>query len=132
MKHTRSTDIALLLIRLVFGFSMLYGHGWGKLERLFSGEPIDFSDPFGLGPVVSLALVVFAEALCSALLMLGWFTRWALLPLIVTMLVAIFYAHFGDPFGRWEKALLFLSVFISLLLTGPGWFSLDARYRKGI
>ena len=132
MKNTKSTDFALLLIRLVFGFSMIYGHGWRKLERLFSGEPIDFSDPFGLGPAVSLVLVVFAEVLCSVLITLGLFTRWALIPLIIPMLVAIFYAHLGDPFGRWEKALLFLTVFVSLFLTGPGWYSLDARFRKGI
>lgn len=132
MQHSRNTDFALLILRLVFGFSMLIGHGWGKFQRLFSGEPIEFADPFGLGPVVSLGLVVFAEAVCSILVALGLFTRLAVIPLIITMLVAIFYAHWGDPFGRWEKGLLFLSAFVSLGLTGPGWYSLDAQWRKRI
>lgn len=128
MNDSRSTDLALLLLRLVFGFSMIYGHGWGKLLRLFSGEPINFADPFGLGPAVSLILVVGAEVLCAGLIMLGLFTRWATIPLIITMLVAIFYRHLGDPFGQIEKALLFLTVFVGLLISGPGWYALDERW----
>lgn len=128
MNDSRSTDLALLLLRLVFGFSMIYGHGWGKLLRLFSGEPINFADPFGLGPTASLALVVVAEVGCAALILLGLFTRWATIPLIVTMLVAIFYRHLDDPFGQIEKALLYLTVFVGLLLAGPGWYALDERW----
>jgi len=132
MGTSKRVDYALLLVRLVLGFTMIYGHGWPKLMRLLSGGPIEFADPFGVGPAVSLGLAVFAEFFCSLLLMLGWRTRLALLPLIITMLVAIFHAHWGDPFGRWEKALLYLVPYLALLLTGPGWFSLDAQRRQGI
>lgn len=126
----RFQDYGLLILRLAFGFSMIYGHGFGKLTRLFGSEEISFADPFGLGPVVSLVLVVFAEFLCSLLLMAGLFTRAALIPLIFTMATAYFAAHFDDPFGRQEKVILFGFAFIALFFTGPGRYSLDAVLGK--
>jgi len=119
-------DVALLLVRITFGASMLFGHGLGKWGKLFGGEEIKFADPFGVGPVASLAMAVFAEVICSILLMLGLLTRWAVIPLIITMGVAFFTVHIADEFARQEKAILFGVTFIALFLTGPGRFSVDA------
>ncbi|GAB5553246.1 MAG: DoxX family protein [Saprospiraceae bacterium] len=125
MKFEKTTDLALLILRLVFGFAMVYGHGWGKLMKFFSDDPLKFGDPLGIGPVPSLVLVTTAEFLCALLLAFGLFTRWSLVPLIIAMSVACFIAHGGDPFGKMEKSLLYLAVYVSLFITGPGWYSLD-------
>ena len=122
----RWNDVGLLLIRITFGGAMLFGHGLGKWSKLFGEDEIQFADPFGAGPVASLALAVFAEVFCSILLMLGLLTRWAVIPLIITMGVAFFTVHISDEFAKQEKAILFGVTFIALLLTGPGRFSLDA------
>lgn len=126
----KKQDIALLLLRLGFGGAMLYGHGWGKLLRFFGEDPIKFSDPFGIGPVPSLVLVTFAEFFCSILIIFGLFTRWATIPLIIAMLVAVFYAHLDDPFSNKEKALLYLLTFVSLYFTGPGIYSIDEKWHN--
>lgn len=131
MNQTKKNDYALLLMRLVFGLSMVYGHGWRKFNRLIGSDEITFADPFGIGPAPSLALVVFAEVGCAVLVAIGLFTRLALVPLIITMLVAAFVAHWGDPFGDMEMALLYLTAYIALILTGPGWYSVDAQWRAG-
>lgn len=123
-------DTALLILRLVFGFSMIYGHGIPKILKFFGSEPIEFADPFGIGPVASLGLVIFSEVLCSFLLAIGLFTRWASIPLIITMLVAVFYVHISDPFAQMEKGLLFLSFYIAILISGPGWYSIDEQWRN--
>jgi len=123
-------DTALLILRLVFGFSMIYGHGIPKISKFFSSEPIEFADPFGIGPVASIALVIFSEVLCSFLLAIGLFTRWAAIPLIITMLVAVFYVHISDPFAQMEKGLLFLSFYIAILISGPGCYSIDDQWRN--
>lgn len=116
---------ALLLLRVAVGGTMLLAHGWGKL--LAFGERADtFPDPLGVGNPLSMALAVFAEVFCSLLVVLGLATRLALLPLIVTMLVALLIVHGADPWARKELAFMYLVPFVALLLAGPGPWSLDA------
>lgn len=111
---------------------MLFGHGLPKLLGLIAGRT-DFADPIGLGPLPSLLLAVFAEFLCSLALILGVKTRWATVPLLVTMAVAALVHHTGDPWARKELAVLYAVAFLCLLLTGPGrysWDELPARHRR--
>jgi putative oxidoreductase len=110
---------------------MMLTHGIPKFDRLFGEGPVKFADPFGLGPEISLGMVLFAEVGCSLLVMLGFKTRWATLPLLFTMLMAAFYAHGNDPFSEKELSLLFFTIFLSVLISGGGRFSLDhIRYFK--
>jgi len=138
----------LLILRLGIGAYMLT-HGWGKLQMLLSGA--EFGDPIGLGGKVSLILIVFAEFVCAILIMAGFFTRLAAIPIIIGMAVAAFVAHGSDPWTAEEgyrvfietkggmpkskePALLFLFSFLALFFTGPGMFSIDGlvwkRWRK--
>lgn len=123
-------SVSVLIQRLVFGFFMLIGHGWVKLNH-FSAISERFMDFMGLGSTVSLALAVFAEVVCAFLVGIGLFTRAALIPLIITMSVAAFIAHGNDPFfaapgaPSKEMALLFLAGYLSIFMTGPGKFSVD-------
>ena len=117
-------NLGLLIFRVAIGAFMLIGHGWGKLMKVFQGN-FEFGDPLGIGAAPSLVLTSFAEAICSILIIIGLKTKWATIPLIITMLVAYFVVHFSDPFGRQEKALMYLVSYILILLTGPGKYSLD-------
>ena len=117
-------DFGLLAVRFLSG-GMMLTHGIPKFDRLFGEGPVKFADPFGLGPEISLGLVLFAEVGCSLLVMLGFKTRWATLPLLFTMLMAAFYAHGSDPFSEKELSLLFFTVFLSVLISGGGRFSVD-------
>jgi putative oxidoreductase len=122
-------ELGLLLIRLLSG-GMMLTHGIPKIGRLLGEGPVKFADPFGLGAEISLVMVIFAEIGCAILVMVGFKTRWATIPLMVTMLVAAFYAHWADPFGKKELPLLFFTVFLGILISGPGKFSLD-QFKKG-
>ena len=125
---TFSESLGLLLLRFMFGFGMLFGHGWGKFLS-FSDKMDSFPDPLGVSSPVSLALAVFSEVVCAALVGLGLFTRAALIPLIVTMVIAIFLVHGGDPFEKKEMALLYFTGYVGLFLKGPGKYSLDQMFR---
>jgi putative oxidoreductase len=121
----QSLDFGLLILRVGFA-AIILTHGWGKLSVVLSGAEIQFGDPIGLGMATSFYLAIFAEVFCAILVMLGLFTRLALIPLIITMAVACFVVHSADPFSKQEPSLMFLIAFVFLLFSGPGRFSIDS------
>lgn len=121
--------IALLVFRVVVAIFMLT-HGVPKLQKLLSGNEIQFADPYGLGMTTSFILATFAEFLCSILVILGLATRLAVIPLIITMATAVIFAHANDPWGVKEKPLLFLVCFALLLVFGSGRYSVDRVLEK--
>jgi putative oxidoreductase len=119
-----SIDIALLIARVGIGALMLT-HGLPKMAMLFSGEPVQFPAMMGMSSVMSLGLAVLAEVFCSVLLITGLLTRLAVIPLIITMLVALILVHAADPIAKQEPALHYLLVYAVLLFAGGGKYSLD-------
>lgn len=98
---------------------------------LFEGGPIEFANPIGIGQAASLLLATFAEFFCALFLIFGFATRFAVVPLIITMIVAGFIIHADDGYFVKEKAFMFLSVFITFAIAGAGKFSVDNLiYRK--
>lgn len=120
----RLYDVGLLLLRLVTGGFMLT-HGLGKLTMLMGDGPIQFADPFGMGQTTSLAFTVFAEVVCSFLIILGLATRLAAIPLAIVMAVAFFYIHMEDAFGDKELSGIYLMLYIFLIIAGSGRYSID-------
>lgn len=124
-----SFNISLLLLRLVLGATMCVNHGYPKLLH-FAERKGDFMNFMGLGSTTSLALVIFAEFFCAIFLIIGLFTRFTLIPLIVVMSVAFFKSHGGQLFDEGETAALFLTGFVAILLCGPGRASVDGLINK--
>ena len=121
---TSQVDVALLILRIGVAGLMLT-HGLPKLQMLFAGGEIQFPGMFGLSPLLTVSLAVFAEVVCSLLLLVGLGTRVATIPLIITMLIAVFMFHANDPFASKELGLLYLLVYLPLLLLGGGKYSVE-------
>ncbi len=113
----------------MMGGMMLVNHGLPKLIG-FNQKMNEFPDPIGLGNEVSLALTVFAEFFCALALMLGIYTRLAIIPLTITMLTAAFVIHWDDPFSKKEFALLYAIPFVAMAFTGPGKYSIDSSIHR--
>jgi len=103
---------------------MIYLHGYPRLTN-FAVISNEFADPLGVGTEASLSLVIFAEFFCSLFLILGLFTRWSCVPLIITMIVATWIINGGKGFIYQEKSFVYLITYLSLLISGGGYFSLD-------
>jgi len=120
----RVGSFSLLVLRLGVSFSMIYLHGYPRLTN-FAEISTEFADPLRVGTEASLSLVIFAEFFCSLFLILGLFTRWSCVPLIITMIVATWIINGGKGFIYQEKSFVYLITYISLLISGGGYFSLD-------
>ncbi|MEP7264798.1 MAG: DoxX family protein [Bacteroidota bacterium] len=124
-----STDTASLILRIIFGGLLLFNHGVGKLAML-QQDDVQFVNFLGLGVHASAWLTAFAEFLCAAFVLVGLFTRVAIIPIVINMLTAILMAHVGQPFAKSEMALLYAGAFITIFLLGPGKYSADAQMFK--
>lgn len=122
-------SLGIVIMRLAFGLSIALCHGLPKLLD-FGNKMHTFPDPIGVGSPVAFTLIVFAEFFCGLAVVIGLFTRFAAIPLVIGMAVAVFVVHGADPFAKKELAFLYLAAFGALIATGPGRFSADFIFRK--
>jgi putative oxidoreductase len=122
----KSPDYGLFILRVALGFSMLLLHGRVKMLN-FSSMADKFAILPGVPGNVNLGLAIFAEVVCSALLIAGLFTRFAALVLAITMGTAFFLHHKAALVGpqSGELAMVYLIAYVTLLFTGAGKFSVD-------
>lgn len=127
---TRQTDIGIAILRIVIG-AVFVAHGGQKLFVFgFDGLAGAFGQmgiplPGLVGPAVALVELFAGLALIAGLL-----TRLAAFGLGVTMLGALFIAHLAAGFflpAGFEYVLTLLGATATLMLTGAGSYSLDAK-----
>ena len=122
----RSYDFGLLVLRVVFGFSLCILHGWGKVAH-FGAMSTHFPDPVHIGSKLSLVFAILSDLVSSFLIAIGLATRWAALLIAINTMVAFALVHkfaLSGP-GNGELALLYFAWALTLLITGPGRYSVD-------
>ena len=124
-----SFNLSMLVLRATFGGILLFKHGLLKLQN-FNQIQHNFYSFLGMGSATSLVLAIFAEVFCSLFIIIGLFTRFSVIPVIIMLLVVLFGAQAGKPFLDQELALLYLAVFFTLLLCGPGKISVDGMINR--
>ncbi len=122
-------NTALFVLRVGAGLLMIISHGYGKLVN-FNQYSEKFVNFLGMGQTTSLVLAIFAEFFCAILLILGLFTRYAALILVINMAVAVGIGHGYDIFGKAEMPTLYLLIFAVIFLVGPGKASIDGMVNK--
>ena len=122
-------NFSMLLLRIIFGLLIISKYGYTKMVN-FSNLQTTFYSFMGIGSRLSLILVIFAETICALFIVLGLFTRLAVIPLIIVMLVAIFGYNAAKPIQESELPLLYFGVFTTILLCGPGKISIDGMINK--
>lgn len=126
-------DVAPLVLRVVTGliFAM---HGYQKLQNGMPGvESMLTSLGFPL-PGLMAILLVAAELGGGILLILGLYTHWVAKILAFVALVAFVTVHLKNGFfmatGGYEFIILLFAASFSLMITGPGKYSLDRKMKK--
>ncbi len=131
---SRFRDVGVLILRLAFGFQLIKV---SYLNALFPAENISqfinylttLGFPF---PTIGAYLASYTEFLGGILLILGLWTRWAAIFLIINFSFAFGMAHLAvnDTYQNTFPSANLLAVSIFLILNGPGRFSIDERLDK--
>ena len=124
------TSIGLLILRVTFSGLMIIAHGIPKLMN-----PAPFINHVGsLGvplPLVSGYLAIAAETIFPLLIIIGIFTRISAVIAAGNMFIAAFVVHLaiqGDPFSKFELAVMYMIGFGVIAITGPGGFSVKTLF----
>jgi len=123
---------APLISRLTLGFIFVQS-GWGKFQHL--DNVVQFFSAIGIPAAhVQAPFVAGVELVCGALVAVGLFTRLAAMPLIGTMVVAIYTVKLEEV-GQFSDFLsfseyLFIVLLLWLIVKGAGALSLDRIFCK--
>jgi len=128
-----SVDAGLLALRVCMCMSLFLKHGWEKIFN-FSQMAQHSPDPLHLGSTFSLIFAMSADGICTLLIIAGLATRWASLLAFVNILVAWVFVHHFLFFGRGadhgELIVLYLAGLLTLLIAGPGRYSVDSLLKS--
>lgn len=132
----KSRDFGLLVLRVGLGLSFLFIHGGPKMLSGPDGwVMISAMGMKGVGITAFPAFLGFmaaaSEFIGAILLILGVFMRPACFFMAATMAVATHY-HLarGDSFEVASHAIEMGIVFVSLMLIGPGRYSLTPKWKQ--
>lgn len=123
-----NANMGILLLRVIFGGFFVY-YGYLKIISYYEILPV-FTDYIGIGSKLSFQLVIFAELVGGFLVLIGFWTRLAVIPIFITMVVVYFIAHAKDPFTVKQIALLYLLLSLVVFILGSGKYSVDALLQK--
>ncbi len=125
-------DLSLLFLRLIlaYGFYTPAVNKWKNMEGIAQWfESMNY--PL---PLLNAYLAGTTEAAGVLLLLLGLGTRLISIPLMFTMLVAIFTVHIGNGFAAgdngFEIPLYYFLMLLVLMAYGSGKYSIDFITRK--
>jgi putative oxidoreductase len=126
--------VSPLILRVVVGLIFVM-HGWQKLTVMQVGGVEGMLNALGFPMAALLAPILIAAELGGGiLLILGLFTHWSAKILAFVGLVALVAVHLKNGFfmatGGYEFILLIFVATVSVLITGPGKYSLDAKVHK--
>jgi putative oxidoreductase len=123
--NARATDLGLVVLRVFAGLALALAHGWAKVPP--AAGFVTRVEGMGMPAPAALAwLAGLAEVAGGLLLAAGLLTRPTSFVLVIHFLVVVFVAHGGDPFGRRELGMFFLTSAVLFLCAGGGRYSLDA------
>jgi putative oxidoreductase len=127
-----SSDAALLVLRVGAGFILFLRHGWEKVSQLTLLNP-HFPDPLHIGRNTGWVLAMLSDGVCSLLIVLGVGTRWLSFYCFFNIFIAWAFVHHFTFLGKTpgadhgELIALYLVSFASLMVAGPGRYSIDAK-----
>ncbi len=123
-----NSSLGILLLRLIFG-GLFTWHGLDALMHYNQYLAMSTST-IGLPVKFEFALVVFSQFICGLLIVVGFLTRLAVIPIFICMALAFLIAHKGMPFYQKELPFVYALLCIVIAVLGSGIYSADHFIQK--
>lgn len=123
-------DLTLLITRVLTGSFLVWGVWDNIADPARMAEFVQFLTHFKFpAPEIMAPLSVWFQFSCGALLVAGFFTRWAAIIMAFNFIVGFLMVHLGDDFRAQFPALILIAVNLHFAAMGGGKFSLDRLFK---
>lgn len=137
-RTSTKSSFGIIPLRIGAGASLLYLHAWSEgvavFHFLWQRAPwvaISQLDKAGLPYPTTLAVVAaLLTFLVAVSWLLGFLTRLASFLFLPLALGALWVANRNSEFVSAELCVLYFVIALTLLISGPGWLSLDTWFRQ--
>ena len=127
----RSFHFSLLLFRIAVSTELMTAHG---LKKIGVGvqEAEHIPNPLLLPKALNQYFAIAANLFFPVFIILGLFTRVAVLPILAVTLSGYFVLHWHDSLLEKDMPVIYSLVYLFLFIIGPGKYSLDDFINKGM
>lgn len=126
---SRQFNLSLLVFRIAVSVELMAVHGLKKLGvGVATAEQVP--NPLHLPANLNYYFATTANLVFPVFVILGFFTRVAVLPILAVTLTGYFVLHWHDPMLEKDVPFMYSIVYLLILLMGPGKYSVDSFIHK--
>lgn len=122
-------DRVLFIFRVLLSLEIIYAHGLKKLG-IGVAQAEQVPNPLHLPEALNSTFATAANILFPILVILGLFTRLAVLPVLAVTLTGYFVLHFHDDPLIKDTPYMYSLSYLLILFLGPGKYSFDHWINK--
>ncbi|MCG2617435.1 DoxX family protein [Terrimonas sp. NA20] len=126
-----SFHLTMLVFRILVSVQLMTTHG---LKKLGVGveQAENIPNPLGLPEQLNSYFATAANLFFPVLVISGFFTRLAALPILAVTMTGYFVLHWNDSLLEKDMPFMYSVSFLLILVLGPGKYSIDHLINKKI
>jgi putative oxidoreductase len=125
----RSFHLSLLIFRVAASVELIIAHGLKKIGvGVEKAEMIP--NPLHLPEGLNSVFAIGGNLFFPLLIIIGFLTRVAILPILAITLTGYFLVHWQDPVLVKDTPYIYSIIYLLLLVLGPGKYSVDYLIHK--
>lgn len=124
-------NIAMLFFRVAISVELIIAHGLKKIGiGVLEAEKIP--NPLHLPEAINQSFAIASNLFFPVFIMVGLFTRFAVLPVLAVTLTGYFLQHWNDTLLEKDMPFMYSVSCLLILFLGPGKYSFDYLSNKKI
>lgn len=121
--------LSVLVFRVAVSVELILAHGLKKLGVGVAAAE-DVPNPLHLPHVLNEGFAIAGNIIFPVFVIVGLFTRLAILPILAITLTGYFVVHLHDSILEKDTPFMYSVVFLFILFIGPGKYSIDSRLHR--